>query len=240
MNKKYQLPSSWESEISLKLKGLLGKPVKAFDKVQDSKQEAFESWADHAGYNKSRYNKKQARSDNVIRVLSFPEISPYGKVEMIKEFDFTHNLVTDDGEIYYAKSGAKETFAANEDFGDTTARFDMGTTGYAENETDVYLQYDVAGSSSITGSILGFTGGYPKTNDTGDADNTGDAIDAVSYAINYSAASWADTTVEQGAIHENASPATTTKLLAVFSFTLFAKTASDTLKVFVNHAFENQ
>ena len=241
MNKKYQLPESWESSISTKLKGLLGNPYKPFSKIQDSKQEAFESWADHAGYNNaSRYTKKQARSDNVVRVLSFPEVTPSGKIDMIKEFDFSHNLVTNDGEIYYARSGAKETFAANEDFGDTTARFDMGTTGYTETETDVYLQYDVAGASSITGSILGFTGGYPKTNDTGDADNTGDAIDAVSYAINYSAASWNDTTVEQGAIHENATPATTTKLLAVFSFTLFAKTASDTLKVFVNHAFENQ
>ena len=239
MNRKYQLPNSWEDKIeTIKIKG-----AKPFDKIQNSKQEAYESWADHAGYNNaSRYKKKQARSDNVIRVLSFPEVSPSGKQEMIKEFDFSHNLVTDNGEIYYAKLGAGEAAATNEDFGGTgagTGFFDMGTVGYAENETDVYTQYS-AGASSISGSIVTFTGGYPKTNDTGDADNTGDAVDAVSYAINYSAASWADTTVEQGCIHDNASPIGATKLLAVFSFTLFAKTASDTLKVFVNHAFENQ
>jgi hypothetical protein len=73
-----------------------------------------------------------------------------------------------------------------------------------------------------------------------DTDNTGDAVDAVSYAVNYSASAWNDTDVEQGCIHDNASPVSATKLLSVFSFTSFAKTSSDTLKVFVNHAFENQ
>ena len=33
--------------------------------------------------------------------------------------------------------------------------------------------------------------------DTGDTDNTGDAVDAVSYAVNYSASSWNDNNIEQ-------------------------------------------
>ena len=218
----YQLPESWN----------LSK------RINEAKQESFQSWAD-----KTRYLSEQARSDNVVRVLSFPEYTPTGKIDMIKEFDYTHNLVTNDGEIYYAKLGAGEAAATNEDYGGTgsgTGYFDMSTTAYTEDETNTYNEYDVSGTGSITNSIQTFTAGYPKTNDTGDADNTGDATDAVSYAVNYSAASWNDTDVEQGCIHDNSSPATSTKLLSVFSFTSFAKTSSDTLKVFVNHAFENQ
>ena len=213
----FQLPNSWGIN----------------NRINEARQESFESWAD-----KVRHLSEQSRTDNVVRVLTFPEVSPSGNIEMIKEFDYTHNLVTDDGEIYYAKKGAGETPATNENF--LSGRFDMSTTAYTEAEGDTYNEYDVSGTGSISGSIQTFTSGYPKTNDTGDADNTGDATDAVSYAVNYSAASWNDTDVEQGAIHDNASPVTATKLLSVFSFTSFAKTSSDTLKVFVNHAFENQ
>ena len=157
---------------------------------------------------------------------------------MIKEFDYTHNLVTNDGEIFYAKQGAGETPASNENF--QSGRFEIGTTAYTEAETDTFNEFDVSGTSKISGSRQTFTSGYPKTNDTGDTDNTGDAADAVSYAVNYTAASWNDTDVEQGVIHDNATPTTSTKLLCAFSFTSFAKTSSDTLKIFVNHAFENQ
>ena len=84
----FQLPESW----------------KINNRINEARTESFESWAD-----KTRYLSGQARSDNVVRVLSFTEISPSGKQEMIKEFDYTHNLVTNDGEIYYAKKGAGET-----------------------------------------------------------------------------------------------------------------------------------
>lgn len=213
----FELPSSWNLD----------------KRINENKRESFESWADS-----TRYLSEQARSDNVVRVLSFPEVSPSGNIDMIKEFDYTHNLVTNDGEIFYAKQGAGETPATNENF--QSGRFEMGTTAYTEAESDTFNEFDVSGTSKISGSRQTFTAGYPKTNDTGDSDNTGDAVDAVSYAVNYSAASWNDTDVEQGCIHDNASPVSATKLLSVFSFTSFAKTSSDTLKVFVNHAFENQ
>jgi len=230
----FQLPESWETGLS---KLIHGKHFE--DRLLEQKQEAFNRWADNLPKFRLK-GKEQTPKDNVVRVLSFPEVTPSGKQEMIKEFDFTHNLVTNDGELYYARQAANEAHAANEDFGDTTARFDQGTTAYAEAETDTYNEYDVAGTSSIAGSIVAFTGTYPKTNDTGDADNTGDSPQAVSYAVNYSAVSFGDNDIEQGAIHENASPVTTTKLLAVWSYTSFAKTTADTLKVFVNHTFENQ
>ena len=213
----FQLPNSWNLT----------------NRINEAKTESFQTWADS-----TRYLSEQARADNVIRVLSFPEVSPSGTIDMIKEFDYTHNLVTNVGEIFYAKQGAGETPATNENF--ASGSFDMGTTAYTEAEGDTYNEYDVSGASSISGSIQTFTSGYPKTNDTGDTDNTGDATDAVSYAVNYAAAAWNDTDVEQGCIHNNSSPVSATKLLSVFSFTSFAKTSSDTLKVFVNHAFENQ
>ena len=202
-------------------------------RAQEGKVDDFTKWTQS-----TRYLTEQKTADNVIRVLEFPEFSPSGKQEMIKQFDYTHNLVTNDGEIFYAKQGAGETPSANEDF--ATGYFDMSTTAYTEAETDTYNEYDVSGTGSISGSIQLFTSGYPKTNDTGDADNTGDGTDVVSYAVNYSAAAWNDTDIEQGAIHDNATPVTASKILCVFSFTSFAKTSSDTLKVFVNHAFENQ
>ena len=213
----FQLPKSWNLT----------------NRINEAKTESFQTWADS-----TRYLSEQSRADNVVRVLSFPEVSPSGSIDMIKEFDYTHNLVTNDGEIFYAKKGAGETPSTNENF--QGGRFEMGTTAYTEAETDTFNNFDVSGSSKISGSRQVFTSGYPKTNDTGDADNTGDATDAVSYAVNYSASAWNDANVEQGAIHDNASPASATKLLSVFSFTSFAKTSSDTLKVFVNHAFENQ
>jgi len=218
----FQLPETWEET----------------KRVLEAKKDSFFSWADHAPNYKRRYRSLQASSDNVVRVLSFPEVSPSGKQEMIKEFDYTHNLVTNDGEIFYAKQGAGETPATNENF--QSGRFEIGTTAYTEAETDTFNEFDVSGTSKISGSRQTFTSGYPKTNDTGDTDNTGDAVDAVSYAVNYTAAAWNDTDVEQGVIHDNATPVTTTKLLCAFSFTSFAKTSSDTLKIFVNHAFENQ
>lgn len=218
----FQLPESWEETKS----------------ILEEKKNSFLSWSDHTSNYLNRYKSLQATSDNVVRVLTFPEFSPSGKQEMIKEFDYTHNLVTDDGEIYYAKKGAGETPATNENF--LSGRFEMGTTAYTEAEGDTFSQFDVSTTSKISGSRQAFTSGYPKTDDTGDTDNTGDATDAVSYAVNYSAAAWNDTDVEQGCIHDNATPESATKLLSVFSFTSFAKTSSDTLKVFVNHQFENQ
>lgn len=227
MTKLFQLPTSWNET----------------KRVLEAKKESFYSWADKSPKHINRYRSIQATNDNVVRVLSFPEVSPSGKQEMIKEFDYTHNLVTNDGEIYYAKLGAGETPATNEDFGGTaggTGYFEIGTTAYTEAETDTFNQFDVGGTSKISGSRQTFTSGYPKTNDVSDTDNSGDAVDAVSYAVNYTAGAWNDTDVEQGVIHDNASPTTSTKLLCAFSFSSFAKTSSDTLKVFVNHAFENQ
>jgi len=41
---------------------------------------------------------------NVTRVLTFPEVTPSGNIDYIKEFDYTHNLITLDGDRFYTIS----------------------------------------------------------------------------------------------------------------------------------------
>jgi len=221
----FQLPASWES-VDQKISQAL-------------KQESFERWADKGAQYISRNKKINPRSDNVIRVLGFPEVSPNGKTEMIKEFGYSHNLVTDDGEIYYAIQGAGETPAADEDFSQSDSKFELGSTNEPRAETDDYSDFTDGAANPIASSIKSYTSGYPKTNDTGDADNTGDGTDVVSYAVNYTTGDFNDTDIESGVIVDSATPGVNEKLLSHFGFTSFAKSASDTLKVFVNHAFEN-
>ena len=56
----FQLPKSWDIN----------------KRISELKKESFLSWADKQPSNLSRYRSIQSKNDNVIRVLSFPEISP--------------------------------------------------------------------------------------------------------------------------------------------------------------------
>ena len=225
MSKFLQVPEEWES-----VNGRIDK------KVQEMKEESFAKFCDQSPKYHNRGLRLDPKADNVIRVLGFKEISPYGKVENIKEFGYSHNIVTDDGDIYYAIQGAGETPAADEDFSDSAAGFELGSTAVTEVKADTYTEFSAPAANPISGSNKAYTATYPKTNDTGDADNTGDAIDAVSYSVNYTAADFNDTDIEQGIIFDDlASPSAGAKLLTHYSFTSFAKSASDTLKIFVNH-----
>ncbi len=107
-----QIPDTWETIQKV----FRGKSYS--DRILEQKQNSFNSWADKLPNYRLR-GKPQTSKDNVIRVLSFPEsLSPRkDKFQMIKEFAFTHNLVTDDGELYYARMAAIEAHAANEDYG---------------------------------------------------------------------------------------------------------------------------
>ena len=77
---------------------------------------------------------------------------------------------------------------------------------------------------------------FPKRND-GDADNTGAGVDIVSFLTSYTTGDFNDggTTIKNFAIHDNSSPTDPTKLLTHGAITAFNKTASDTLKFFINH-----
>lgn len=137
------------------------------------------------------------------------------------------NIVTDAGDVYYAESGAGET---------VTNAFDQMELGDSASSAP--------GKSSTTSSInliastaQAVKATYPKTNDTGDADNTGDGVDVVTWTFEWSAASFSSSDITDGIIsvsgHGVGAP-----VLTHFEFAAgFSKTTSDTLKVIVNHTF---
>lgn len=168
---------------------------------------------------------------NVICVRERPE----GRYAVKEQF-VGQNLVTDDGEIAYAQKAAGET--PTNDFWSANQRFEVrdNATPLTPAETNTWTQF----TNPVAASLKTRTGGYPKTNDTGDADNTGDTVRAVSWAVNYTTGDFTATNVSGQIITAIASPTTGTPLLNHAAFTAFAKTSTDTLKIFVNHEFENQ
>jgi len=229
MSKFLQIPKSWEKNID----GTINATVQAM------KEESMAKFIDLGYQYVNRHRKINPKNDNVIRVLGFPEVTPRGKIDLIKEFGYSHNLVTDDGEIYYAKQGAGETPATDEDFSMSDSKFELGSTNEPRAETDDYSDFSDGAANPIASSIKSYTATYPKTNDTGDADNTGDGVDVVSYAANWTTGDFSDNDIESGVIVDDATPTMDTLILSHYGFTSFAKTGSDTLKVFVNHAFEH-
>tara|TARA_R110001599_G_scaffold345848_1_gene570633 strand:- start:4210 stop:5016 length:807 start_codon:yes stop_codon:yes gene_type:complete len=210
-----------------------------------------------------------------------------------KEWQFTHNLVTSTGDIYYANkiAGRRGDGTAYVDAGAAGAGFagdghlfhhptatsvgavsDGSTSsvvygamilGTATTTPDEGDTYGVSGSSGTTFSsgALDASGAidttktltdlYPRFGDD-DADNTGGYVsasalgtDQVTWAYSWTKGNFAtasSTDLTGGVIVDranNATPASTAKLLCHFNFASpFEKTANDTLKVFVNHTFE--
>src|SRR5690554_3848108 len=139
----------------------------------------------------------------------------------------TKNIITDAGDIYYAQLGAGE--AVTNDFN----ALELGDSSSS-----------APGKSSTTDSINPIASttktvksGYPQTNDA-DADNTGEGPDVVTWTFEYAAGDFSSADIADGIIcvsgHGAAAP-----VLTHFEFSggSFEKTASDTLKVIVNHTF---
>lgn len=151
---------------------------------------------------------------NVLAVVEGPE----GKLLIP-----AHNIVTDAGDIYYAQKSAGE--APTNAF-TTMVMCSAGTPGKAA----VYSAF-----TAIAGSTKVISATYPKTNDTGDADNTGDAVNVVSWLGNWAKADFNNAAISHGLI-TIAAPVSGSNLLTGYAFAAaFAKTVNDTLKVFVNH-----
>jgi len=136
---------------------------------------------------------------------------------------YAKNLVTDDGDLYYAQKSAGET-ADNSYVG---MRLGTGTTSTNKSDTDVLTE------NSAGRKVLDAT--YPKTND-GDADNTGSGVDIVTWRVSYTTSEANFNGISEGAIVDDIN--TPTSALAHWLFSVpFDKTSSDTLKVIVNHRF---
>jgi len=135
------------------------------------------------------------------------------------------NIVTNDGDVYYAQSSVAET--PTDDFDAAGAGFRLGTdnTAPTKSDTDVTTE-DSAGRKATDAT-------YPRTDDP-DGDNTGAGVDIVTWRVSYTTAEANITGIQEGAIVDDR--ATPTAALTHFLFAAsFDKTASDTLKVFVNH-----
>jgi hypothetical protein len=134
------------------------------------------------------------------------------------------NIVTDDGDVYYAERGAggipSNAFGIHE-------LCTAGTPG---------KQADRDNFTPISGTQKAHTATYPKTADA-DTDNTGAGIDIVTYLATYAKSDFANAAVSHGII-TNSSPnvSPSEEILTGYAFTTpFAKTLDDSLKVFVNH-----
>lgn len=171
---------------------------------------------------------------NVIAVLSKPEYLGSDRYEMIKEHRYGANIVTDDGDIFYAKAAVGETQTAEEDF--LNGNFVLQNPSIQDTPAKPDTFNEVTTSLSATLKAFVATPNYPLRNDL-DADNTGAGVDVVTYLVSYTTGDFNATGINGGAILDDlTTPATTAKLLTHFLLTSFNKTASDTLKVFVNHS----
>lgn len=139
----------------------------------------------------------------------------------------TRNIITDAGDTYYAQRAAGEAVTNAFDtlwLGNTNA----STPSKTSDSDDITF---IAGSAKLVKT------GYPLTDDA-DADNTGAGVDVVTWTFEYAAGDFNDADIADGMIgvgaHGAAEPALTH---FEFSGGAFEKTASDTLKVIINHTF---
>jgi len=229
--------------LSISTFGYSNEEIRKFCPAQSPGQRLEEllSYFDHLPLYTSRH--KYANTDprnNVILVRGFWEDNSY-----VREWHFGHNIITTAGRIYYAKKGCGETPAANE--GATRMQLANPTTQNGVAVGDTWDQFDsaVAGGgaagtgAAIAASIITFVSTYPKTND-GDSDNTGAGTNIMSYQAFWNAASFSDggTNIKNFAIHDNASPTGTTKLVSHGQTPTAGgvqKGGTDTLKGMVNH-----
>ena len=167
------------------------------------------------------------------------QISPDLNVCIVKEntttgqktWLYTHNIVTNDGDLYYAQQAVEGT--PTSDFGGSSGRMELRTGSATPAKGHVYS--DV--TTPITASRKAIDSNYPKTADD-DSDNTGSGTDIATWRTSWTTGDFTSNAIIGGCIHVGgASPASGTKLLTHFSITSFNKTASDTLKIFVNHTF---
>ena len=132
------------------------------------------------------------------------------------------NIVTNDGDTYYAQEMAGE--ATTNTF-NTHELGSAGTPGKAANRSS----FTAIGSTQKTNEA-----GYPQTDDS-DTDNTGSGVDIVTHLASYTKGDFNSTGISHGWI-TNPTPGASEVLLTGYAFAAsFDKTADDTLKVFVNH-----
>lgn len=145
----------------------------------------------------------------------------------------TINLVTNDGDHYYAQEAADEAalFAI--------AGMRLGTnagTATAPAKTDVKMQTTTT-SVLLAASEKAIDATYPKTDDA-DGDNTGAGIDIVTWRTSWLVSEANSANIATVDLPDSLTDGSITQSLSIANFAAkFTKSSSDTLKVFVNHTF---
>lgn len=196
----------------------------------DERLEVFKSWTDKL----PKYFKRGVVYDKSKNVIAIRTRNAGTKNE-IKEWFLTHNIVTVDGNKYYAEKAANATMTI--DFSDTNNRCELQNpaTSPTTANTDVYSNI----ANVITASRKALTATYPKVSDN-DADNLGGGATVVSWDYSWITTDFNTVSANNiygGCIHDaGTSPVSGTKLLNHWAFaTSFEKLSTDKLKVFVNH-----
>lgn len=138
------------------------------------------------------------------------------------------NLVTNDGDLYYAQKLGFQSDTVTTDF--AAGRFVLGTGSYTPVKTSNYSNV-----TAISGSTKAISSGYPTRNDS-DTDNTGKAVDSITWKAEWTTSDFSEAAVTRGCISD-AAPAGSDPLLAYWTHTSFAKDSSTTLTIWVNHNF---
>ena len=181
--------------------------------------------------------------DNITAVIGHYDELPSGNIEFWKEWRYTHNVVTNDGDEFYARRAqGTADVATNANF--VAARLELATTGNAVAEADAYTNFSAWNGSAhadvIASTKKDTSSGYAKISDN-DSDNSANSnVRTLAYKFEYATGDFNHTSISNGAVYDAAvtSPVAATKILTHFQFAAaFAKTANDTLKVFVNHTF---
>jgi hypothetical protein len=195
--------------------------------------EDFLTWKDHVAKHLDRYTEYDPLN-NAIAVLGTPEtnLTNSMKSELVKEFRYGKNIVTNDGDIFYAQQAVTEAPSANEDF--EAGRMELQNPGIQDTPAKGDTYTNVTTPVTTSRKVFVATPNYPLRNDA-DGDNTGAGVDVATYLTSYTTGDFNANGINGGCIHDNASPTGPTKLLTHWSITSFNKTASDTLKMFVNH-----
>ena len=149
----------------------------------------------------------------------------------------TENIVTDDGDLYYAERGALLTVGATispvpTNFTDANGVPDMQQELYDNTGGVPGKASDRSSAGVLIGAIKALDSGFPKVGDA-DADNTGSGVDIITYKVTYTTAQ------VNGAIDEviltNPTPGASEPVILFADGLNTTKTTANGLKTFVNH-----
>jgi len=159
-------------------------------------------------------NDKAFSRGSIITVIKYED----GRKEIRK----THNLITNDGDLYCTEMLAGETPT------NAFANCVLGTGSTAATKSDTYDSM-----TPISGSEKAPSSGYPKTNDT-DSDNDGKGADICTWKYEWATGDFNNSAVHEGCI-TIASPTTGSKVFNRWvESSAYEKSSSATLTQYVN------